>query len=217
MEIQDGWQHGAYEKIRSSMQPGDVIAFSGKKAFSEIIKRVTGSNVSHVGIIIETKLQVDDASQGRLFKQVAEATASGVKFTKLSDIAESHEGELWWLPLSSGSRRSLKDNSQAFFNFLIDSKGAPYDSLAALIRAWADRFDSWGITHNEEDFGAFFCSELVAGALEKGGVIKSVNASEVTPINLCQFDIYTKGYVQFKGEKKEIRRFSSVDPTGWGQ
>ena len=206
-----------YCNIRERMQPGDVIAFSGKKALSELIKKATASNVSHVGVVIETRLEMDGSSQGRLFKQIAEATGSGVKFTKLSDLVKEYQGELWWLPLSSESRGRLKENSQNFFDFLIDSRGAPYDSLAALIRAWADGLDSLGVTRNEEDFGAFFCSELVAGALEKGGVIENVNASEVTPIDLCRFNIYAGEYVQFSGERKEIRRFNSVDPTEWGQ
>lgn len=206
-----------YREIRDRIQPGDVIAFSGKKAFSEIIKRVTASNVSHVGVVIETKLEMDGAPHGRLFKQVAEATESGVKFTKLSDIVENYTGELWWLPLNRECRERLRTNAQNFFDFLIDSRGTPYDSLAALIRAWADGFDSLGITKNEEDFGAFFCSELAAGALERGGVIREVNASEVTPIDLCRFNIYADEYVQFKGDPTEIKRFNSVPPTGWGQ
>ena len=206
-----------YYDIRNRIQPGDVIAFSGKKAFSEIIKKVTASNVSHVGVVIETKLEMDGAPHGRLFKQVAEATETGVKFTKLSDIEKDYEGELWWLPLSCECRERLRRNAQDFFDFLIDNRGLPYDSLAALIRAWADGFDSLGITKNEEDFGAFFCSELAAAALERGGVINKVNASEVTPIDLCRFNIYADEYVQFKGDPTKISRFNSVDPTGWGQ
>ena len=205
-----------YSVIRDSMKPGDVIAFSGKKAFSQTIKLATRSNVSHVGVVLQTKLEMNGESHGRLFNQVAEATASGVKFTNLSELEENYEGELWWLPLSRESRRELERRHQAFFDFLIDSIGAPFDSLGALIRAWEDTLDFSGVTWNEEDFGAFFCSELVAGALEVGGVIKDVNASEVTPINLCRFNIYAEEYVQFKGERKDIRRFNSVDPTGWG-
>ncbi len=207
-----------YSNIRDRIQPGDIIAFSGKKAHSEIIKRATKSNVSHVGVVIETRLQRDGESQGRILKQVAEATESGVKFTKLSDINENYDGEVWWLPLSSESQSRLQENFQAFFDFLIDSEGAPYDSLVTLIRAWIDGLDSWGITRNEEDFGAFFCSELAAGALEKGGVIENVTpASEVTQIDLCRFKIYADEYVQFRGDRTEIRRFNTVDPNGWGQ
>ena len=207
-----------YCDIRDCMKPGDIIAFSGKKALSETIKWATKSNVSHVGIILQSRLVINGESQGRLFNQVAEATASGVKFTKLSVIEQAYDGELWWLPLSEESREKL--DFGRFCRFLIDNEGAPYDSLQALIRAGVDHFDFLpdflDITHNREDFESFFCSELVAGALETGGVTGEINASEVTPIDLCRFRIYAQCYVQFKGEETNIRGFNSINPTGWG-
>ncbi len=202
-----------YEDIRDCMRPGDVIAFSGKKAFSKIIKKATKSNISHVGVVLHTKLEMSGTSQGRLFNQIAEATASGVKFTKLSDIKRNHKGKLWWLPLNDIARAALTNNEKDFFDFLIDSRGKPYDTLPVLIRAWIDHLDRLGITENKEDFGSLFCSELVAGALEKADVISNINASEVTPIDVCRFRIYADDYVQFKGKKKKIRRFNSMDPT----
>ena len=139
-----------YSAVRNSMKPGDVIAFSGKKAFSQTIKLATISNVSHVGVVLQTKLEMNGESHGCLFNQVAEATASGVKFTNLSELEENYEGELWWLPLSRESRRELKRRHQAFFDFLIDSIGAPFDSLGALIRAWEDTLDFSGVIWNSE-------------------------------------------------------------------
>ena len=50
-----------YEDARPEMKPGDVIAFGAKGHFSEIIKFSTRSLVSHVGIILQTKV-VDDKS-----------------------------------------------------------------------------------------------------------------------------------------------------------
>ncbi len=38
---------------------------------------------------------------------------------------------MWWLPLSDKSRGRL--NFNAFSGFLIDSEGAPYDSLPTLL------------------------------------------------------------------------------------
>ncbi len=48
-----------------------------------------------------------------------------------------------------------------------------------------------------------FCSELVTAALEKVGVLKDVNASEMTPADVCGFDIYGEVY-QLKGDLEEI-------------
>lgn len=71
--------------------------------------------------------------------------------------------------------------------------------------------------YNIEDFSTFFCSELVAAGLEAGGAIKSINASEVTPIDLCMFSLYQPDYYQIKGKISEIRGFNSIDPEGWGK
>jgi hypothetical protein len=46
-----------YSDARKLMQPGDVIAFGGSSAFSQIIKLVTFSEVSHVGVILKLILQ----------------------------------------------------------------------------------------------------------------------------------------------------------------
>jgi hypothetical protein len=72
-------------------------------------------------------------------------------------------------------------------------------------------------THAVEDFAMFFCSELVAGALEACGAITYLNASEVTPIDLCTFSIFEQDYCQLKGEPEPIEGYISVSPEGWGE
>ena len=215
-----------YREIRNRMQPGDVIAFSGKGNLSEIIKWATRSQVSHVGVILQSQLLlVEDTPQARFFNQVIESTSlngfSGVTITRLSDRVYAYDGDMWWLPLSEESRRNL--NLQSFFDFLIHQERKPYDAPQA-IRSALDTLDGIpflgsATTQNVEDFGQFFCSELVAAGLEAGGVIKSINASEVTPVDLCRFNLYADEYVQFRGEEepREIHRFNSIDPTGWGE
>jgi hypothetical protein len=73
------------------------------------------------------------------------------------------------------------------------------------------------LTHNAEDFSRFFCSELVAAALEAAGAISHINASEVTPIDLCSFALFENDYYQLKGNRKEIRGYNATSPTGWGE
>lgn len=205
------WKRNEYASIRSKMQPGDVIAFAGKKPGSDVIKAFTGSNVSHVGVVLQWELiGADLASSKRIL--VAEATAAGVQFTQLSRFVKAYEGELWWLPLSKESQGRLEERKQAFFDFLLEQEGKPYDYSQAL-GAWADAL---GIPSNQENFEKFFCSELVAAALEKAGVLGPINASEVLPIEVCQFDIYKEEYVQFKGDEDiKIRGFNSVNSSRW--
>ena len=208
------WKRDTYASIRGQMQPGDVIAFAGKKPVSDMIKAFTGSNVSHVGVVLQWELiGRDPASSKRIL--VAEATAAGVQFTQLSRFVETYEGELWWLPLSEESRRKWKAEKQEFFKFLLEQEGKPYDYYQAL-KAGVDSLDALGLTANREDFEKFFCSELVVAALEKAGVLGPINASEVIPVQLCQFKLYKEKYVQFKGDDDiKIHGFNSMDLSRW--
>lgn len=209
-----------YEEARDKMQPGDVIAFSGKGNVSEIIKLFTKSGVSHVGVVYKTK-QVNDSDPNRYMNTLMESTSldgfSGVIMTLLSDRIKHYDGNLWWLPLSQASRNKL--DLAKFFDFLVKQEGKAYDTKQA-IKSALDALDDApflkDITYNKEDFSKFFCSELVAAALEDAGVIRNVNSSEVTPIDLCTFRIYETDYYQLKGMDAPIKGFNSVEPDGWG-
>jgi len=212
-----------YKDARSLMKPGDVIAFGGKGHFSQVIKFATCSGVSHVGVILQTKV-VDDNS-GRFFNQIIESTSlndfNGVVVSRFSDRWNAYDGEIWWLPLNENLRET-KFDSVSFYNFLFNQarerKG--YDVPQALKSA-VDALDELpfgihGPGYNREDFSRFFCSELVAAGLEKAGAVGTVNASEVTPIDLCRWNIYAGTYYQIKGEEpKEISRYNTLNPADW--
>ncbi len=212
-----------YEKARDRMQPGDVIAFGGKGHFSEIIKFATFSDVSHVGVILQTK--VTDEGTGRFFNQIIESTSlngfNGVNISRFSDRLDTYEGELWWLPLDEQIRED-KFNRNTFFNFLFNQakERKAYDMPQA-IKSALDALDELpfglhGPGYNHEDFSKFFCSELVAAGLEKAGAVGTVNASEVTPIDLCRWNIYQDKYYQLKGDPdKKISRFNTASPSDW--
>ncbi len=105
------WKSIQYKEVRNDMQPGDVIAFSGKGNFSEIIKWATQSAVSHVGIILQSKLLINNEPQNGKFNEIVESTTlrgfSGVTISRLSDRIDTYEGEMWWLPLSDKIREKL--------------------------------------------------------------------------------------------------------------
>lgn len=209
-----------YDEARDKMEPGDVIAFSGKGELSEVIKLFTRSEVSHVGVVFKTK-QLGDPDPNRYINTLMESTSldgmSGVMMTRLSDRVCRYDGHLWWLPLSKELRRKM--DLAKFFDFLIKQEGKAYDTKQA-IRSALDALDNVpflrGSTYNKEDFSKFFCSELVAAALEEGGAVRNINASEVTPIDLCSFSIYEDTYYQLKGADTLIKGYNSVRPEGWG-
>lgn len=216
------WERSSYQSVRKKMQPGDIIAFGGKGNFSEIIKWATRSTVSHVGIILQSKLLFGDRPQQGFFNQIIESTSlndfSGVTISRLSDRIDTYDGMIWWLPLSQAARDRL--DCKKFYDFLLHQERKKYDTPQA-IKSALDFFDETPLigrtTHNLEDFSKFFCSELAAAGLETGGVIGTLNASEVTPIDLCRFNIYAENYTQLKGGEKHIKGFNTLDPEGWGE
>jgi hypothetical protein len=221
-EIKMSVEQKSYDEARKEMQPGDVIAFGGKGNFSEIIKFATFSDVSHVGVILQTKITEDETD--RYFNQIIESTSlndfNGVNISRFSDRLNSYEGDLWWLPLKMELRLSF--NQKKFYDFLFDQakRKIEYDMPQAINSALdvldSLPFDLRGPTYNREDFSKFFCSELVAAGLEKAGVTGSINASEVTPIDLCRWNIYEDKYYLLKGDpKKKISRFNTSSPSDW--
>lgn len=211
-----------YNDARAQMKAGDVIAFGGKGNFSELIKWATRSTVSHVGVILQSRLLIDGQLQDGMFNQIIESTTlngfSGVTISRLSDRLDTYEGEIWWLPIRKGIHEAM--DKKKFYDFLIHQDRKEYDTSQAILSA-LDAFDNLPVigrlTHNREDFSQFFCSELVSAALEAAGAIKSINASEVTPIDLCTFALFENDYYQLKGDQKEIRGFNTIEPTGWGE
>lgn len=215
----------SYEEARTLMKPGDVIAFGGKGHFSEIIKFATRADVSHVGVILQTKI-ADDKS-GRFFNQIIESTSlngfNGVNISRFSDRLNSYEGELWWLPLKEEIREKSFDQTR-FYDFLFNQakERKEYDMPQA-IKSSLDALDKLQLPfglyspgYNSEDFSKFFCSELVSAGLEKAGAVGKINASEVTPIDLCRWNIYEDTYFQLKGHpKKKISRFNTLSPSNW--
>ncbi len=210
----------SYDKVRERMRPGDVIAFGGKGHSSDIIKFATFSDVSHVAVILQTKVLNDKT--GRFFNEIIESTtmngAAGVRTARLSDCLSIYEGEIWWLPLNERIRTRFDEKE--FYNFLFQQKGREYD-LPQAVKAGIDLLDrlpfsGGGPSLNREDFSKFFCSELVAAAFERAGVTGPVNASEVTPIDLCRWRIYQSSYYQLKGDpSKKISRFNTASPADW--
>lgn len=215
-------KQASYKHKRADMRPGDVIAFSGKGDFSEIIKWATRSNVSHVGVILQSRLLIDGDPQKGFFNQIIESTTlngfSGVSISRLSDRVDTYDGELWWLPLHEDVRTKM--DMAKFYNWLLHQEHKKYDASQA-VKSALDALDNipfvGSLTHNTEDFSRFFCSELVAAALEHSGATGRLNASEVTPNDLCRFAIYSGNYFQLKGDEKTIKAYNTMSPEGWGE
>ena len=180
-----------YKEARKLMKPGDVIAFGGKGVLSSLIQTVTHSPVSHVSIIMQTEI-----SNGVFVNQIIESNGkkggnTGVQVSRMSERLEGYDGNIWWLPVFVNFDR------KKFVGFCLNQVGKKYDAPQAIGSA----IDF--LPDQQEDLDKLYCSELVAAALENAGILENINASEMTPADVVNFDIY-KAPVQIKGELQEL-------------
>jgi len=199
----------SYKTYRPMMHTGGTIAFGGKKLTDRIIKKKTGSSVSHTSSLVRA------AYPGGYLNLLIEARPSGVEVNRLSNRLATFEGEVWWLPLDPKLRRDKFDEGK-FVDWLFWQVGKPYDYKEA-IKSAIDRWDEGrGWSYNHEDFLRFFCSKLSAAACEISGLSGPVNASEVTPIDYCRWRIYGSNYFLLQGDPAiKIEGFNTLPPSDW--
>jgi hypothetical protein len=217
-----------YLNNRDKIKAGDIIAFGGNWWISNIVKWATGGPVSHVGIVLETKVVLGDNPQPGRIVQLIESTSlngfNGVTINRLSERLKVYDGEAWWLPLSDEVR--TKFDEKTFFDFMLHQEGKRYDFaqviqagidipgwLISLSKRWPQLFnflsDLAGIFQNKEDLDRYFCSELAGAGLKIAGVLRdNTNVSELSPMDLVRFNLYSE-YVQFIGEPKRLPGFAT--------
>lgn len=195
-----------YHEIRKDIETGDVLGFGGRGAASIVIKTVLRTNVSHVGMVMRSV-----SNTGERLNQIIESTTldnySGVVVNRLSNRLREYDGDVWWLPLKKEFREKAKGKEA--YQWMKKQKGKPYDTRQAI----GSGLDF--LINNKEDFSKLFCSELISAFYEKVGIIDEINSSEVTPIDLCMFNLYEKDYYQLKGKKKEIKGYNTIPPGDW--
>ena len=170
-----------YNKAREMMQIGDLMAFGGKGLVSKTIKKITYSKVSHVGTILYSYVA------GQRLVQIIESTSlgegfAGVKINRMSDHLKNYDGDIWWYPLRRDVREKFEEN--LFTRFVLKMKGRKYDKFQAVMSV----LDI--IPDTSEDLDKLFCSELIAEAYERARIINNNNASEMTPQDVIDFNLY---------------------------
>lgn len=183
-----------YEKVRPDMKTGDVIAFSGKGGFSDIIKWRFKKPFSHVGIVLSVNmgsgmgrsvLMIESTMGTNLPDAMTKEVVKGVQIHWLSKVLERYNGKAWWVPLKEPLGI---EEERRMTSWLRETHNArvPYD-LCQAIGAGINFWDA--LLENDPDFSKLFCSELVTRALQIAGrVDESVNPSETAPHEVLEFD-----------------------------
>lgn len=177
-----------YEDIRDQLKTGDILLFSGKGGISEGIKFFTVSKWSHVGMVYRfddprdvngsifcwestTLCDLKDADTGKLTK--------GVQRVELSERLERCFANGYEISVRQLSKALTDDMIRSLNEFRHDVSGRPYekDKIELLKSAYDGIFGE-----NKEDLSSLFCSELLAEAYQRMGLItKHISSNEFTP------------------------------------
>jgi hypothetical protein len=93
-----------YESIRNEMKFGDVISFSGKGDISNVIKWHTGSDISHVGMVLDTEIVrgekrvvlIESTSLVNLADLRTKELRKGVQIHHLSQRLCNYDGQAYY-------------------------------------------------------------------------------------------------------------------------
>ena len=170
-----------YADVRGELKTGDLLFFSGKSRVSELIKWFTGSKWSHVGMVCriaeyDLVLCWESTTLSNARDVHFNRPLQGVQLVPLSARIEAYDGAVGLRQLSS----CLSDLQLIHLAQLRhEMRGRPYESskLELLRSAYDGPFGA-----NEEDLSSVFCSELIAEAYQRMGLLdNALPANEFTP------------------------------------
>ena len=179
-----------YDEIRPRLRTGDLILFSAKTSLfrpstwiSRLIKRVTRSEWSHVGLVVQTYfggpssviLSYESTTMSEARDVRTRKPLAGVQLVLFSQRLRTYRGKIairhLQLTMSGDQLLQLSQYRKRM-------RGKPYERnylelLGAAFNGWFGR--------STENFKSVFCSELVAGGLMAAGVIPEGVANHWAP------------------------------------
>ncbi|MDJ0553773.1 MAG: hypothetical protein QNJ68_04890 [Microcoleaceae cyanobacterium MO_207.B10] len=190
-------------KILSHISPGDVIAFSGNGLDAKIIQWFTRSPYSHVAIVLDTEclnkqgediLIAESTTYTGLLDFKGQKRLKGVQVHCLSQWLNAYKacGRVWWFPLKQKLSSDKIAQMQSWLWHLYDSY-TPF-AVGKSIGSWLAQnkyFDAETNIKSSKTSAGFFCSELVAAALQIAGMIDPrLNPAAHTPKDLMNIECF---------------------------
>ncbi|MDH4320991.1 MAG: hypothetical protein OEV73_05765 [Desulfobulbaceae bacterium] len=177
-----------YDALRSELKTGDVLLFSGKSGISEGIKFFTLSKWSHVGMVYKFESDLDpkgsifcweSTSIGNVADVEAGKLTKGVQRVELSERLERCFADDYEISVRPLTKPLTNDMILALNNFRHEVSGRPYEkNKIELIKSAYDSI----FGENKEDLSSLFCSELIAEAFQRMGLLpESTPSNEYTP------------------------------------
>ncbi len=184
-----------YENLRDQLKTGDIVLFSGKNdLISETIKLVTLSKWSHVGMVLrqpdyDLVLLWESTTLSNL-KDIEDGKAKrGVQLVSLRERLRAYRGDVVIRQLQNISIDENPKMKTALLDFRTEVRDRPFeDGWLALLKSAVDYFGRF--SKNQEDLSSLFCSELVAEAYQRMGLLAEVPdgepSNEYTPIDFSE-------------------------------
>lgn len=170
-----------YSDIRETLGTGDIILFSGKGGISSLIKRFTMSRWSHIGMVVRAAewdmvLLWESTTLSTIVDLETQTARKGVQLVPLSDRVAGYDGEMAVRRLGPAP---AAPQIAALVELRHEVKGRPYEeSELELLRSAYDGLAG----ANVEDLSSLFCSELVAEAYQRMGLLgEETPSNEYTP------------------------------------
>lgn len=176
-----------YNDIRDRLDTGDIVLFSGKGLISMGLQIGSLCSWSHVAMVVRIKepdvilvYQSTPVCKAKDF--LADKPKQGVQINLLSQAIESYKGKVGIRLLNVQRTDEMLKNLNEFRN---EMKNRDYeDRIIEMVQAvWDGPFG-----HVDEDLSSLFCSELVAEAYQRMGLLLpneqgGKNSNEYTPKN----------------------------------
>lgn len=176
-----------YSDYRHKLQTGDLVLFSGKGPFSDLIKFGTLSRWSHIGMILNIPeydfLTVwESTTLSNLTDLDSQQPRKGVQLVPLSDRVQKYSGDIAVRRLKGGKLPNSSVKKLMKLRQSLRNKSYEKQKLELFMSAYDGPFGG-----NQEDLSSVFCSELVAEAYQCLGLLSEKKpANEFTPADFSE-------------------------------
>ena len=159
-----------YDDLRRSLKTGDIVLFAGSNWISRLIKFGTRGRWSHIGMVIKIPdynivLLWESTTLSKTKDIISGKARKGVQLVPLRDRLSTYRGEVAVRCLTGPI--NIEDLCK-LHTMRNEVRGRPYEqSKLQLLLAASKRFCGFG-----EDLSSLFCSELVAEAYQRMGLLR---------------------------------------------
>lgn len=162
----------SYSTVRGSFVEGDLLCFRGRGLVSGLIRLLTASRYSHVGLV--------HLFEGRVY--CLEAVGIGVRLCLMSELLKRYAGGIDYFEVQG----AVEAQRRGAVGFGFQQLGRPFD-YRGIARFLA--LVLFGARERTRPDQRWFCSELVAEAYRRQGIrLVEASAAYVSPSALAASD-----------------------------